>query len=283
MLNLRLDRSHSAPVPINTEAGAPNRNAQARHASGRSSNSGAPHLRIVDRVLLVRPDFELHLADTAATRRDACDLIAKMYATRGYRWDCDGELPAWPNAYTFAVKTKGILVGTLTLAFEATNGMLRADELFAQEITERRRDGARVCEITWFAFDAQHGTRALLATLFYFVHLFARTLHHASEMFIEVNPRHAGFYLRSLDFRRVGAARECERVGAPAILLKLDLVHADRQIELLGGRRELGGRTLYPLFPDAQERKAAHRRVVAAGLEAHLHMHPVAGRYASPP
>lgn len=52
---------------------------------------------------------------------------------------------------------------------------------------------------------------------------------------IEVNPRHVEFYRRMLGFEMFGAERLCNRVNAPAVLLRLDLSYARQQIEKLGG------------------------------------------------
>ena len=49
----------------------------------------------------------------------------------------------------------------------------------------------------------------------------------ATDVVIEVNPRHVRYYQRAFGFRAFGAERRCERVGAPARLLHLNLVAAD--------------------------------------------------------
>ena len=41
----------------------------------------------------------------------------------------------------------------------------------------------------------------------------------ASDAVIEVNPRHARYYQRTLGFRQIGELRQCQRVEAPAVLL----------------------------------------------------------------
>jgi hypothetical protein len=65
---------------------------------------------------------------------------------------------------------------------------------------------------------------------------------------IEVNPRHARFYEAKLGFKRLAEPRQNRRVGAPAVLLSLDLLHAHHQIGKFGGRPELSAkeRSLYP-------------------------------------
>src|SRR6266571_5297878 len=53
-------------------------------------------------------------------------------------------------------------------------------------------------------------------------------LHELSDVFIEVNPRHAAFYHRALCFAVAGVEKKCPRVAAPSMLLRLtvaDLTH----------------------------------------------------------
>jgi hypothetical protein len=57
----------------------------------------------------------------------------------------------------------------------------------------------------------------------------ARTLFPTTDILIEVNPRHAGFYEKILGFAVVGAERICPRVNAPALLMRLDLLALDRE------------------------------------------------------
>ena len=51
----------------------------------------------------------------------------------------------------------------------------------------------------------------------------SRSVFEASDAFVEVNPRHERFYRRAFGFVGAGARRICPRVGAPAVLLRLDL------------------------------------------------------------
>jgi hypothetical protein len=214
-----------------------------------------------DRFLLAHPDFDVHLADTVFARRQAAALVARMYETRGYLWELGEELPTGPRQLTFVVRGERGALGTLTLRFDSDRGLL-ADELYRSEIDACRGRGGSACELVWFAFHPGQGSKELLAHLFHLVYIYARLLSRATDMFIEVNPRHAGFYRRALGFRQVGPERTCSRVGAPAVLLCLDLAHADREIARFAGGRERSGRTLYPYFLSAVEREALFKRIL---------------------
>jgi hypothetical protein len=47
-----------------------------------------------------------------------------------------------------------------------------------------------------------------------------------------VNPRHVRFYRRVFGFAVAAAERVCERVGAPSVLLRLDLECFGRRLQL---------------------------------------------------
>jgi hypothetical protein len=212
-----------------------------------------------DSALIEGSDFVIRVARTAARLRQAGMLIRRMYATKGYRWDAGDEIPEGPSQVTFLMCNTQRAFGTLTLRFESEVGLL-ADHLYRTEIDGFRASG-RVCELAWFAVDPKHGSREMLASLFHLVYVYARVRHRVSNMFIEVNPRHVSFYRRALGFRPAGEQRTCERVGAPAVLLRLDLHHADRQIERYAGTKDPTERSLYPHFLPPQEHQAVCRRM----------------------
>jgi hypothetical protein len=212
-------------------------------------------------LLLTRSDFEVHLADSVFMRRQAASLVARMYESRGYRFEIGDELPTGPRQLTFVVRGDGAPLGTLTLRFDSERGLF-ADQHYGPEIDACRTRGGSPCELVWFAFDPGHSSKELLASLFHLVYIYARLLSRATDMFIEVNPRHAGFYRRAMGFRQVGPERTCDRVGAPAVLLCLDLAHADRQIDQFAGRLDAADRTLYPYFLSAVDRENLFKRIL---------------------
>ena len=73
----------------------------------------------------------------------------------------------------------------------------------------------------------------MATALFNMAYLYGRTIRHISDTFIEVNPRHVSFYRQLLGFEVIAKGRHCPRVNAPAVLMHLDVAHADRQISQL--------------------------------------------------
>jgi hypothetical protein len=59
--------------------------------------------------------------------------------------------------------------------------------------------------------------------MFQLVHDLACVLHGITDAVIEVNPRHAGFYRRTLGFQPLGEEKVCPRVGAPSQLLSVSV------------------------------------------------------------
>ena len=96
--------------------------------------------------------------------------------------------------------TKARLSGTVSLRLDSLAG-LAADALYRVEVDALRFDGRRVCEFTRLAVDTARLSQPVLAGLFHTVYLFAQRIRNFDFVVIEVNPRHVGFYRRSLGFR----------------------------------------------------------------------------------
>lgn len=214
----------------------------------------------VQEVLLERSDFHIRLASTRGHRSQVSMLINRLYTWRGYKWEINGDLPHGPNQITLQTCNGEYVFGTLTLRLDSNSGLL-ADELYCAEIGAYRAAGAKVCELAWLAVEPEFGTKEVLASLFHLAYIYGRRVHGVTDVFIEVNPRHVGFYEQMLGFRRAGELRICPRVNAPAVLLHLELDHVDEQIELSGGHRGRRKRSLYPYFFTKLEQEGLYRRI----------------------
>ena len=153
---------------------------------------------------------------------------------RGYHTKIASVLPHCPTRITLETSRGEKLFGTLTLGLDSKEGLL-ADALFQSEINGLRAMGRKLCEITSLAVDPQCESKDVLASLFHLAYIYGRILHKATDLLIEVNPRHARFYKRLLGFHQIGPVRTCPRVNAPAVLLHLVLAHMDTQIAKYGG------------------------------------------------
>lgn len=193
--------------------------------------------------------FRIRAAESLRERRSASSLIERMYATRGYE---SAPLPADepPHLKTFLATEHGAPIGTLTIATDRPDEGLLADSLFPEEVASFRACGMRICEFTKLAIDRRARSSRLLASLFHVAYLYAHRIKLLDHLLIEVNPRHVAYYQTMLGFEVIGPMRHNARVNAPAVLLALDLRHAEAQIGLFGGQPELAAseRSAYPHF-----------------------------------
>lgn len=182
-------------------------------------------------------------AEWAAAR----SLLNKRYAWRGY--GDSHNIPLTPTHSTFTASIDGALVGTLTLGVDSPAG-LEIDETFRNELnTYRRVPGAKLCELTKFAFETNVQSKAILAAFFHFIFIYGECRYNCTNLFIEVHPRHRRFYEAMLGFNRVGGLKENADVKAPSQLMQLEVAqiraHLDDSSFSADG---IGERSLYPFF-----------------------------------
>lgn len=159
-------------------------------------------------------------------------LVEQQYLARGYTCTHVGDTANLaPRNETVMVATQGgEIVGTMTMAIDGPYG-LWMDHTYpdiAQAARARRR---MLCELTRLAVVAGTDTRGTLIALFALAHQVGYGQHGVEEVFIEVNPRHRSFYCRSFGFKAVSDVRTCDRVNAPAILLRLDVEQLNLRLQ----------------------------------------------------
>src|SRR3990170_5364908 len=154
----------------------------------------------------------IRLADCDGQRNRANMLLNRMYSWRGY--GADHELPSDPNCVTFTATSQDDVIGTLTLTVDSAAG-LAADRTFKDEIESfRKAPGAKLCELTKFAFDTSSPARPRLAALFHIIFIYGSMHYDCTDLFIEVNPRHRRFYELMLGFKCVGTPKTNASVNA---------------------------------------------------------------------
>lgn len=207
-----------------------------------------------------RQEFKVRLATTEDRRKSASLLIEKMYSWRGY--DADA-LSQDPNKITLVAYQDDKVVGTLTLGLDSPQGMV-VDELYKREADLLRAEGRNPCDITRLAVDQDIKSKSVLAALFHLSFIYGHNIHQATDFLIEVNPRHVLFYERMLGFKPFGEERICPRVNAPAVLLRLDLAHADEQIVHYGGTGAAvpGVKSIYPYFFSREDELGITQRLL---------------------
>jgi hypothetical protein len=209
--------------------------------------------------LLESKDFQIRCADTRGRRSKSSALIRRMYSWRGYNAQSEEDQPPEANQVTVQAFSGETVFGTLTVRFDSADG-LAADALYRSEIDAYRSRGANVCELTRLAVDPLHGSKDVLGALFHLAYIFGAP-RGVTDVFVEVNPRHVGFYKRMLKFEDAGELKMCPRVNAPAILLHLSVEYVTQQIAEKGGHRGNDKRSLYPYFFSAAEAEGLARRL----------------------
>ena len=205
--------------------------------------------------------FNVRLASSAGRQDAAGVLLRRMYAWRGYAVDPAARQDG--GRVTFYAETDGELVGTMSLALDL-HGRLPADENFGDRLAPLRLAGRRLCEPSRLAIDKGMSKR-VFAALIHISYLYAHRLRGFSDYIIEVNPRHVAFYQRMLGFTDFGGERDCSRVGAPAVLLRLPLDVMGEHIRRWGGSFEGAGaeRSFYPYFFPLREEAGITARLAA--------------------
>ena len=214
-------------------------------------------------ILLDRDDFQIRLA----SRRGMIEsrlLVDRRYSWRGYKRSTHLAPVSEADEITLQVCRGTAVFGTLTVRFDSDRG-LAADLLYGDEIDARRQAGATVAELTRLAVDPNLGSKEVLGTLFHHAYICVDRLRNASDVFIEVHPRHVPFYRRMLKFRRAGECKMSPRVEAPAVLLHVEVAYVGEQAGLYGGRGVAANRSLYPYFCSPQKEAAAIQRLLDLG------------------
>lgn len=211
-----------------------------------------------------RDAFKIRLAHDEARTRDARFLVEKRYGEKGYAIARGNGHPVCPERITLATYKDEDVVGTLTVGFDTGAGLF-ADELYKAEVDVfRQHPGSLVCEFTKLAIDTKRASKRMMAGLFHIAFLYAHRLWGYTDILIEVNPSHVSFYQRMLGFEVCGEERMCVRVGAPAVLLRLDAGLARRMIGEFGGQANLSRqeKTLYPYFLPPEEEEEIIKRLM---------------------
>lgn len=221
--------------------------------------------------------FRIRLADSFLRQDEVSELVNRRYSARGLARQPKPQEQAMrgmglqpapqvkvdasrgDSVTLMASNPSGFAIGTLMLGLDAPEGRLLCDEAYFDVVAGYRGRGERLCEMGKFALECDKDQRALsmyvMGALMHVAYIFARHLHGCDRLLIEVNPRHAAFYQRSIGFAPAGPERICPRANAPAVLLQVDLSHIERQLALHGGTGPTDRtRTIYPYcFSPAEE------------------------------
>jgi hypothetical protein len=164
------------------------------------------------------------------------DLVSDRYAWRGYGTaKRDAAASQGQREVTLLAWAESDAVGTMTMGFDGGGGLL-ADQTYGSKLDVIRAQGRTICEFTRFAVAAGADSRATLWGLFDLSYVLGRQMLGVTDAVVEVNPRHVGFYRRAFGFEAISDVRTCERVSAPAVLLRLDVARMEERMRATGAR-----------------------------------------------
>jgi hypothetical protein len=215
--------------------------------------------------------FQVLVASDRTTRERAYALAHRVYRRAGYVTASGPELcvsvhDASEQTLTLlAQDSNGNDCATISLVFDSCANGLPCDEIYRGEADALRAAGCRLAEVTRLAIDESGGAKKLLLHLFNQCYIFARIVHGHTDLLVEVNPRHVGYYQKLLRFRLAGPERPCSRVqGAPALLLRLNFAEIEAAVKVTGytGGRDEDGRRLHA-YPYSKSEEDAVARVLA--------------------
>jgi len=201
----------------------------------------------------------IHLVDSSEKFSEASALINRRYVLKGY--GDNHRIPSSENHMTFTAEASQEVIGTITLAVDSENGMA-AERTFSPEIQELRAVlGAKLCELTKFAFSSTINSKQLMAELFHIVFVYGYRTHRCTDLVIEVHPRHVRFYQAMLGFKKISPVRINVSVGAPLQLMHLKVSEIRENINRFAGQQEAAPHSLYPMFFSPVEENGIYDRL----------------------
>ncbi|MES1981062.1 MAG: hypothetical protein V4443_01180 [Pseudomonadota bacterium] len=206
-----------------------------------------------------RQAIRIRLTHSNEKMHDTRMLLQRKYASRGYT---SSHLHKAPESLPLMAYQGDQVIGTLTLGLDTPKGLM-IEELYQHEIDHLRAAGRKICEVTKLAVDQPQESKRVLGALFHIAYIYSHVMGH-TDVVVEVHPRHVSFYKRMLGFQEYGPERLCSRVNAPAVMLRIEIEHVERQIELLGGQRETARdrRSLYPYFLTKKDEAGIIKRLI---------------------
>ncbi|MDE2403607.1 MAG: acetyltransferase [Sphingomonadales bacterium] len=201
----------------------------------------------------------VRLADCDGERSTANMLINRKYARRGY--GAHHKVPTASNCVTFTATSKGATIGTLSLTVDSPDG-LACDKTFKEELDKFRAvPGARLCELTRFAFDTSKPSLHLLASLFHIIFIYGTHHYQCTDLFIEVASRHRRFYQAMLGFHPVCEPKVNDAVGVPSNLMWLKVSDIRQLIDRHTKEGVGSSHSLYSFFFSEKEELGIYNRL----------------------
>ncbi len=190
---------------------------------------------------LDRPSIKI--AETREELKQAFRIVYKVYRASGYVKEPHPSKMLYdiysflPTTSVFVFKSYLDVISTMTLYDDTYPLGLPMDALYKDKVDELRSQGRRVAEIGALATPKRRRSLGIMIYLSKAVFNYLR-INHVNDVCITVNPKHTRFYRDILLFRDYGEERSYEKVGAPAVLLRVDFDEYANRLEEIYGENE---------------------------------------------
>lgn len=137
-----------------------------------------------------------------------------------------------PSTTHVIAKSYQDVISNLTEIFDNKYFGLPMDELYKEELDVLRNEGRNVTELSALATPKEHRWKNIFHYLVQVVYWYSFYT-NVDDICISINPRHVRYYMYIFPFERFGPERYYERVGAPAIGLRVKVKEiVDRMQEI---------------------------------------------------
>jgi hypothetical protein len=187
-----------------------------------------------------------HLCIKVADARDELEqafaLVYREYLRQGYIKDPKHSglhlslQHILPETAVFILKSSTV-VGTLTHILDSDLFGLPMDSLYREELKPLRNANRKLAELSSLATCREACGRNLFLYLFREVYWYSLR-RNVKDFCIMVNPSHTRFYQDILFFEEIGPKKYYQKVGAPAVALRLNLEEFDQKLEHAYSGRE---------------------------------------------
>ena len=203
-----------------------------RRRTIRIKRSGLKHANLEH---LDRPS--LKFAETKDELEQSFQLVYNVYKAKGFAsynengmiYNIHSLLPSTTHVIAKSYKS---VISNLTEMFDNKYFGLPIDQLYKEEMDVLRNEERKIVELTSLATPREHRWKNIFQYLVQIVYWYA-LYSEVDDICISINPKHVRFYKYLFPFEEFGPKRHYERVGAPAVGLRV------RVKEIVGRMQEI--------------------------------------------
>lgn len=178
----------------------------------------------------------LKFAETKDELEQTFRLVYDVYRKKGLVPQ-DNEIQMLYNIYSLLPDTTHVIaksyrdvISNLTEIFDHEYFGLPMDDLYNYELNYLRNKGRKVVELSSLATPREHRWKNIFHYLVQVVYWYALYA-EVDDICISINPRHVRYYKSLFPFEEFGPKRHYERVGAPAIGLRVRVKEITEQMK----------------------------------------------------